>query len=74
MVGARGFEPPTLRSRIDYKQCPSLFLNGLRPRWYMAFYGVLGCSVRNLFAVLFPVCSQFLKLPFIIIYDNLGCR
>jgi hypothetical protein len=66
MVGARGFEPPTLQSRIDYQHCPSLLLNDLWARCNTVFHAVLD--------LLSPICSQFDMLPFIIIYDILRCR
>jgi hypothetical protein len=68
LVGATGFEPATLRSRIDHQLCPSLPFNNLRGRYYRALGHVLG--------ILFPICSllcsQNRALLFIIIYDNLG--
>jgi hypothetical protein len=68
LVGATGFEPATLRSRIDPQLCPSLPFNNLRRRRYQVLGGVWGV----LFRICSLLCSQNQALLFIIIYDNLG--
>ena len=54
LVATVGLEPPTLGLWTALNFDSSFFFNDLRVCTYPVFHAVLGYSVRDLFAILFP--------------------